>query len=846
MTLGKKNGRKLILVFLSGMMLYLLSVLPAIIYRGGLFYYYGDYIFQTTEFYTSAVEAVKNGFFFWNPNIEWGSSMAGAYAFYLWGSPFFWISTLFPTSWIPYILPFIMSLRYGCAALTAYVWIRQYTKTSRGAVIGALLYAFSGYQAVNIVFSSFHDVTAFFPLFLYAFDRLMQRKDWSRTAFALMTALMLIINYYFFFGEVVFLMMYFFVRYCVYRPKEIRDMKKIQKVKKLPSDLAEQEKKRIRGNLDLFFRALSSGALGVLLSAFFIVQAMNGLVGNTRLGSIIQGDSFLGYKSSLTIWAIIKSMFLVPELMGRQALFQTVEVSWGSVSLYLPCLSIVGVIVYIRSVKKKWSDWSIRLIIILSVMAVIPGLNAIFSALNTQYYARWYYIPVLIMSMMTSIALENEDEKEIKTAAKAVLLITGGFIIFSFLPGQHTPVAKGFLSVPGNFEDYWLVVIATVFLMLILYYVAFGNRKTKEGMKFISNEVIGIIAFAAVITTCAVLINGIRIYDNTAAKNFRVQCLDGRPELDEDEYVRIENDGSARNWSLIWNLPNNNIFLSTVHPSTFEIFENLTFIHRTQISPVPLNCIGLRQLLSTRYYLNNQNKPNIANGEIYTFSLETEEETSETNVTLLSGADATGEEDIPEGFEFAYETDGFDLYENPHYIPMGFTYDYFIRDELFQRIKNDVDLKIYASDRILVRDLILTDEQAERYADILTEDTEYPEEPMSEEEFYRLSDERAASACTTFTYDPSGYQATIDLPRDNLVFFSIPWDRGFTAYVDGVETTVENVDYGFIAVLVPEGEHSIRLDWKPYGIEAGAAASIAGILLIAGVAVLEYKKTKKA
>lgn len=830
MNIVKNERKKHILLFVAGTLLYLLSVLPSIIYRGGFFYYYGDYNFQTIEFYTSAVEAVKKGYFLWNPNIELGSSMAGAYAFYLWGSPFFWLSVLFPTKWIPYILPGIMAIRYGCATLTAYIWIRQYTKTSRGAVIGALLYAFSGYQAVNIVFSSFHDVTAFFPLYLYTFDCLMQNKKWSRTTFILMTALMLTINYYFFFGEVVFLILYCFVRYIVYKPKD--------------SELPDNKKARIAGNIKILLGALVCGIVGVLISAFFIVQAMGGLVGNSRLGNIIQGNSFLAYDSSLTIWTIIKSVFFVPELMGRQALFANPEIGWASVSLYLPCISIVGVIAYFKGIKKKWSDWSIRLLIILSVVAVIPGLNALFSALNVQYYARWFYIPILVMSMMTSIAFENEDEKSIRFGAKAVLFITGGLLLFSFLPGQDTPVAKGFLSIPPNFENYWLVVIATVFMMLILYYVVFGNRKRIDGQKYTNNEIIGVIVFSALIMTGAVLFNGTKVYDNQAARNFETQCLRGRPEVDESSYARIECDDTATNWSLIWDLPNNNVFLSTVNPSTFDIYENLTFITRTQRSPIPLNCIGLRQLLSTHYYLNNQNKPDISNGDVFSFSYETEEETSETNVTLLSNEEATGANDIPEGFEYLGESDGFDIYENPHFIPMGFTYEYFIRDELFQSIKNDVELKIYASDRIIIRDLILTDEQAERYADILIEDTEYPTEPMSEEEFYRESDVRAATACSSFTYDPTGYQATIDLPADNLVFFSIPWDKGFTAYVDGVETPIEKVDYGFMAILVPEGEHSIRFVWKPYGIEAGIAASIAGILLAAGVAVYDHKKNK--
>lgn len=832
------------LVFLLGLILYVIAVLPSVIYRGGFFYYYGDYNFQTIEFYTSAVEAVKNGYLFWNPNIELGSSMAGAYAFYLWGSPFFWITVPFPTKWIPFILPIVMSIRYGCAMLTSYIWIRQYTKTSRGALIGSILYAFSGYQAVNIVFSSFHDITAFFPLFLLTFDQLMQHKKWSRIAFVLMSALMLIINYYYFFGEVVFFALYFFVRYFKYRPKDIRDMKKVQKIKKLPADVLASEELRRKENLALLLDALVCGFIGVLISAFFIVQAMDGLVGNTRLGNLIQGNAFLAYESSLTIWNIIKSIFFVPELMGWQALFFNQEVSWASVSLYLPCLSIVGVIAYIRNSKNKWSDWCIRLVVIMAVIALIPGLNALFSALNTQYYARWFYIPVLILSMMTSIALEQEEETEIRFGAKMVLFITGGFLVFSFLPGQETPIAGDLLSVPYNFENYWLVVLSTLFMMLILYYVVFGNRKRNPGTVYTNSEIIGVIACSAAIMTGCVILNGVKKYDNKAAEDFKTQCLYGRPELDETIYARIENDETATNWSLIWDLPNNNTFLSTVNPSTFEIYEGLTFIIRTQTSPIPLNCIGLRQLLSTRYYLNNQNKPDILNGEMFQFRVSSDEETSESSVVLLSGDEATGANAIPEGFEFAGETDGFDLYENPHFVPMGFTFDYFIRDSLYQEIKTDTDLKMFAADRLLMRDLILTDEQAARYADILEEDTDYPEEAMTEEEFYSLSDERAATACTSFTYDASGYQATANLPRENLVFFSIPWDRGFTAYVDGVETPIEKVDYGFIAVLVPEGEHSIRLDWKPYGIEAGAATSILGVLITAGVAVYEIRKSK--
>ena len=83
-------------VFFTGVLLYLIAVLPFIIYHGGYFFYYGDYNVQQVPFYILATRAVRNGMLFWNPKVDLGSSMGGSFAFYLWGSPFFWLACLFP------------------------------------------------------------------------------------------------------------------------------------------------------------------------------------------------------------------------------------------------------------------------------------------------------------------------------------------------------------------------------------------------------------------------------------------------------------------------------------------------------------------------------------------------------------------------------------------------------------------------------------------------------------------------------------------------------------------------------------------------------------------------------
>ena len=46
------------------------------------------------------------------------------------------------------------------------------------------------------------------------------------------------------------------------------------------------------------------------------------------------------------------------------------------------------------------------MVLICAVIALVPVLNSVFSAFNAAYYARWFYMPLLIMSAMTARALE--------------------------------------------------------------------------------------------------------------------------------------------------------------------------------------------------------------------------------------------------------------------------------------------------------------------------------------------------------------------------------------------------------------------------------------------------------
>lgn len=148
----------------------------------------------------------------WSWNIDLGSSFITTFSFYDLGSPFIWLSLLAPRGVFPYLAGFLYIIKYVTAATTAYLYLRLFVDKHQWAVIGALVYAFSGYQTTNLEFFHFHDVVAIFPLLLWGLEMSMKDRKY-RPAFVLTIFINCLLNYFFFVGEVVFLVIYYLIRY---------------------------------------------------------------------------------------------------------------------------------------------------------------------------------------------------------------------------------------------------------------------------------------------------------------------------------------------------------------------------------------------------------------------------------------------------------------------------------------------------------------------------------------------------------------------------------------------------------------------------------------------------------
>lgn len=833
--------------FFGGMLVWILAVLPFLFSRRGLFFYYGDYNVQQVPFLIFAHRAVRQGRFFWNPLVDLGGNMGGTFAFYLWGSPFFWLTIPFPESWLPYMMPFLMALKYGFASAGACAWIRTQTRTEWAAVLGGFLYAFSGFQASNIVFQHFHDATAFFPFYLLAADRFVQafregdhpfsarrnisgdgrehnpgrRQEGRRVpekkcavnrlsalyGFILMTALMAVVNYYFFFGQVLFLILYYLVRWGLRLAKA-----------EGPGALCRE-----------VLRILTAGAAGLMLVSFFLVQAVSGILGNTRMSKVLSGYDLVAYPDATTPLAILKSFFMVPDLVARGTLFSNDTIRNGSLAFYLPCFAMAGVFSFWILRRKSWKK---ALLTICAGMAFVPFLNAAFSAMNANYYARWFYMPILLCACMTAEVLEERESAAFTRGTILSVVCTAVFLLLCFLPVREGD-AWSFTSICKNRKLLNVQIRGTLIGAAALLLLLFIKLRFTSLFKM---AVFLITVLCCIGTTMAVLHNGSSLISGKGFEKWKRQMLTERPLLDaakeeagdsgagdgadsmgpagfpggtpgvDAPFSRVETDSTSTNYEMVWGYPTMHCFESTVHPSIFSWYRGIGMI-RTVESTLPLERVGARAVMSVRYYIEN---------------------------TLVKPEKSYTDQGGIKGYFLLNEENGYNVYETENYIPMGFSFDTYMTEENYRLLENSK-----VSDRVLVKDLILSEEMAEKYGAYMQEDTEIDQEKMADWEFSLYCDERSASACSGFAFDKNGFHATAVMKKDNLLLFSIPYDEGFTVTVDGEPVQVERADFGLTAVFVPEGTHEIRATYLPRGF--APCAVLSGLTALGLLLLLLYK-----
>lgn len=104
--------------------------------------------------------------------------------------------------------------------------------------------------------------------------------------------------------------------------------------------------------------------------------------------------------------------------------------------------------------------------------------------------------------------------------------------------------------------------------------------------------------------------------------------------------------------------------------------------------------------------------------------------------------------------------------------------------------------------------------------------------------FYRLDTQTFTKAIQKIKEQPVTVStsknkvfATYDVQQDTSIFFTIPYDKGWSAYQDGKKIEIKQAQTGFMKVDIPKGKGTITLSFIPNGFITGAICSFTSLLL---------------
>lgn len=304
-----------------------------------------------------------------------------------------------------YLLPFLTMLKLGLTAIIGYTYFNLFLKNSNNAIIGALLYTFSGYSIYNCFFNPFNHATLVFPLLLISIELMIQKE--KRHIFAIAVFICCSLNYHMFFEQVLFCTVYFFTRMST-----IEFEVTSKKVKKLIFELF----------------------VGCLMSAFALIPFIVEYTPNLYLDYLIYTN------------LIPNALF--PPIVAAQSLV--------SQSLFIPIFGIAGVISFFKFRGKHYIKY---LLSICLIMTLLPFINS-----NSS----WYNMAVLIMVLATVLVVEDDVMDllfGLKISAVCIVVMTGvGVALKSYstlLDSTSWHMIYVFVAILGLFSIFFLTLVKT-------------------------------------------------------------------------------------------------------------------------------------------------------------------------------------------------------------------------------------------------------------------------------------------------------------------------------------------------------------------------------------------------
>ncbi len=475
---------------------------------------------------------------------------------------------------------------------------------------------------------------------------------------------------------------------------------------------------------------------------------------------------------------------------------------YSSNAAFLP---LFGAFFLFIAVRKKEKVWDYKLIKFLLLLSFIPFGNGLFSLFSNMTYTRWWYGFVLISIIVSFHIIEDLDSdptqanKLYRKSAKSIAVFAGVVILLplilkllsvyllnDFILKNFPKQFLKYLKSSNLLEKFTFTDLRYAIVLVLLTAISYLSLYIIIKKGYIrSKSLVFVMTIICIVSYGSYLTNECITYKDSYKKVFTEE-EQMSVNAGTDYTSRIKYNKSISNFSMISNTPG----IDTFHTVKSKNVSEFGRIVGYECGTMP----------TTNKYYKTQ-----AIQSVLSVSGIMKEDNSITTA--------------------------------PYYVPMGFVYEYYIEDTGYEFTKDyeENDRRI----QLMTQACFIDKETAQKLSGVL--------EPLGNNEikWQEASNRIAETACTDFVMNTAGFSAVSQGDKERLVYFSIPNDNGWTAYINGKETEIYTVNGGLIGIVVPEGTNEIQFEFMPPGLILGAMITAFVLLGIAVCGGLEFITKKK-
>ena len=750
-------------------------------------------------------------------DVGMGVNFSALYAYYL-ASPLNWMIALCPKQYVIEFMTYMIVFKTGLSGLSFAWYLRKHFKTSDfGVAFFAVFYAMSGYMAAYSWNIMWLDCIILFPLIMLGLERLVKEKKCF--LYCITLGLSILSNYYISIMICIFMVLYFVAILLMEKRKPLREY-------------------AVNFGMFSLFSLLAGGlAAAVLLPEIFALQM-------TASGNFNFPHD-------------VKQYFVIFDMIARHLPDVETEIGldhWPNIYCGVAVLMLFLLYLGCRQIRRREKVVYCGMLLFFFISFSINVLNFIWHGLHypNSLPCRQSFIYIFLMLVICYHAYFHLREIPWKHVVAAFF----GAVIFVLMAQKLI-----------TDEAYHFSVFYVALLYLSIYVGLIYLYKRGKSRNLLVILTLGIVSIEAAVN---MTVTSVTTTSRTSYVRDNASSIALKEEVEDDMgFYRIEKvTRKTKNDGAFMNFPSVSLFSSTANADLSKFFKKLGCESSTNAYSITGSTPLVDALFSVKYGLYSE-KP--------------------ADTGVISPVASEGQ---------MY------LYRNDFALPLGVVLPYDFEDNWQLDITNPADVQndlaaVLGAEPVLeeVPSEILgtsftftpaqsgdyyvyvSNKKVEKVSALLGEKTKNFDNinrgyllelgwlEAGQEITLRNDDNEQDLVAMAYRFRPEGLKSVYDLltpnsmeltkwtdteirgridsDRSGLLYFSIPYDAGWTIKVDGREAEPYKIFDTFLSVHLSAGTHEIEMEYMPQGLKPGFAITAGSIAILLIMACVSAKKKNK-